>query len=242
MPAKFKLAGNAFAENAKHARAQKIFATRERRFLDARATFDVTTTRSGNSEFLLGLKRRWMLNSEVMKNMTRGIVFLLAALAAPVICGGQPDSGVAEVDVVVKQSPHKRRITDERGSFSFEGLAPGSYTLTFRARKADLLPETTKSEVIVATGYSIKVEGTKRSVNQRGLTTDKLIAGVDIPVEVGPGAKILGQVLAHGPKRMVWIAPEVGSQMPGHWADADSKEAARFHNIVQIRNEDLRRR
>jgi hypothetical protein len=177
-----------------------------------------------------------------MKNMTRGIVVLLVALATPVIYGGQPDSGVAEVDVVVKQSPGKRRITDERGNFSFEGLAPGSYTLTFRARKADLLPETTKSEVIVATAYSIKIEGTKRAVSQTGLTTDKLIAGVDIPVQVGPGVKIRGQVLSHGPKRMVWIAPEVGSQMPGHWADADSREAARFHNIVQIKNEDLQRR
>ena len=79
-------------------------------------------------------------------------------------------------------------------------------------------------------------------MSQRGLTSDKLIAGVDIPVVVGPGATIRGQVLAHAPKRMVWIAPEVGSQMPGHWADADSKEAARFHNTVQIKNEDLRHR
>jgi hypothetical protein len=178
----------------------------------------------------------------VKKNMTRGIVFLLVALATPVIYGGQPDSGVAEVDVVVKQSPGKRKITDERGNFAFEGLAPGKYTLTFRARKADLLPETTRSEVIVATAYSIKIEGTKRSVNQKGLTTDKLIAGVDIPVELGSGAQIRGQVLAHGPKRMVWIAPEVGNQMPGHWVDADSKEAARFHNTVQIKVEDLQRR
>jgi hypothetical protein len=177
-----------------------------------------------------------------MKNLTCGIVFLLAALATPAIYGGQPGSGVAEVNVVVKQSPGKRRITDERGNFAFEDLAPGSYTLTFRARKANLLPETTRSEVIVATAYSIKIEGTKRAVSQRGLTSDKLIAGVDIPVEVRSGAKIRGEVLAHAPKRMVWIAPEVGSQMPGHWADADSKEAARFHNIVQIKNEDLQRR
>jgi hypothetical protein len=176
------------------------------------------------------------------KNMTWGIVFLLVALATPVIYGGQPDSGVAEVDVVVKQSPSKRKITDERGSFAFEGLGPGTYTLTFRARKADLLRETTRSEVIVATAYSIKIEGTKRAVNQKGLTTDKLIAGVDIPVEVESGAKIHGQVLALGPKRMVWIAPEVGSNMPGHWVDPDSKEAARFHNTVQLKIEDLQRR
>ena len=201
-----------------------------------------TTIRSGNSEFFVGLEQGCGLNSEVMKHMTRGIVFLLVALATPVIYGDQPGSGVAEVDVVVQQSPGKRRITDERGNVTFEGLAPGSYTLTFRARKADLLPETTRSEVLVATAYSIKVEGTKRAVSQSGLTTDKLIAGVDIRVEVGPGAKIRGQVLSHGPKKMVWIAPEIGSHVPGHWVDADSKEAARFHNTVQITHSDLRNR
>jgi hypothetical protein len=61
-----------------------------------------------------------------MKNMTPGIVFLLVALATPVIYGGQPSSGVAEVDVVVKQSPDKHKITDERGNFALEGLAAGS--------------------------------------------------------------------------------------------------------------------
>lgn len=177
-----------------------------------------------------------------MKNMTRGIVFLLVALATPVVCGGQPDPGVAEVDVIVKQSPGKRRITDERGNFAFEGLAPGSYTLTFRGRKANMLPETTRSEVIVAGTYSIKIEGTKRSVTQSGLTSDKLIAGVDIPVEVGSGAKIRGQVLAGARKKMVWIAPKVGSSMLGHWVEPDSPEVVPSHNVLRLRNDDLRNR
>jgi hypothetical protein len=50
-PAKFKPAGNALAENARPAREQKIFATRERRFLDARITWDVTNNPIWNSEF-----------------------------------------------------------------------------------------------------------------------------------------------------------------------------------------------
>jgi hypothetical protein len=177
-----------------------------------------------------------------MKNIRRGIVFLLVALATPVIYGGQPGSGVAEVDVVLKQNPGKRRITDERGNFSFEGLAPGSYTLTFRGRKAHMMPEITRSEVIVAGTYSIKIEGTKRSVNQSGLTSDKLIAGVDIPVEVGSGAKIRGQVLAGAPKRMVWVAPRVGSNKPGHWVEPDSPEVVPPQNTVRYRNDDMRNR
>lgn len=60
IPAKLKPAENALAENASHARAEKIFATRERRFLDARVTENVTTARSGSSEFLLGLNEgKW---------------------------------------------------------------------------------------------------------------------------------------------------------------------------------------
>lgn len=175
-----------------------------------------------------------------MKSMTKpSVVFLLVALATPVIYGGQSASGVAEVDVVVKQNPGKRRITDERGHFVVEGLAPGSYTLTFRARKSDLLPETTRSEVIVATSYSINIEGIKRAVNQTKLTSDRLIAGVDIPVEVGPGAQIRGQVLAVAPRRLVWVGPKVGTNMPGHWVDAESSEAVPKHNIQQIKKKDL---
>jgi len=174
-----------------------------------------------------------------MKNMTRGIVFLLVALATPVIYGDPPAPGVAGVDVVVKQSPGKHAVTDARGNFAFEGLAPGSYTLVFRAQKADQLPEITKSEVIVAVTYSIKIEGTKRSVNQSGLTSNKLIAGVDIAVELGSGAKIRGQVLPGKLKKMVWISPQVGSQMPGHWVEADSNAAAGAHSVVRVNTEDL---
>jgi hypothetical protein len=177
-----------------------------------------------------------------MKNMTHGIVFLLVALVTPVIYGGPPASGVAEVDVVVKQNSGKHAITDERGSFAFEDLAPGSYTLTFRARRADKLPEITRSQVLVANGYSIKIEGTNRSVNKNKLTSDALIAGVDIAVEVGSGAKIRGQVLCGAPRKMVWISPSVGSNMPGHWVDAEAREAATFHNAGQITIQDLQNR
>lgn len=38
---------------------------------------------------------------------------------------------------------------------------------------------------------------------------------------------------------MVWIAAEIGSHMPGHWVDADSKEAA-ARNTVRVSNDDFR--
>gem|GEM_PF-5422917 len=55
-PAKLKPAGNALAENASHARAQKIFATLGRRFLDAQVTDDYDNP--GWKKFKGGLWRR----------------------------------------------------------------------------------------------------------------------------------------------------------------------------------------
>jgi hypothetical protein len=177
-----------------------------------------------------------------MKNMTRGMVFLLVALATPVIYGGEPDRGVAEVDVIVKQRPRDSAVTDARGNFAIEALAAGSYTLTFRARKAANLHQSTSDKVIVATAYSIKIDGTKHAVNKTGLTTDDLVAGVNINVDVGPSARIRGQVAAGAVKNMVWIPKESGSNLPGRWVEEGSAEAraAVHHNTHQMSPEELR--
>jgi hypothetical protein len=167
-----------------------------------------------------------------MKNMMRGILFWVVALATSVGYGGQEPNGVAGVDVVVKQMPSKRDVTNGWGIFALEPLPAGSYTLSFKARPAHDSGNVTKDKVIVATLYSIKVEGTKHPVKQIGLTSDKLVAGVEIPVEVGSGAKIRGQVLPGASKKMVWIPKEPGSNLPGHWAEEGSKEASVHHTEV----------
>jgi hypothetical protein len=86
----------------------------------------------------------------------------------------------------------------------------------------------------VATAYSIKIEGTKRAVKKTGLTSDTLIAGVEIPVEVGAGAKIRGEVRPVAKKKMVWIPATPGSNLPGHWAEEGSREASSLH--VEVYN------
>jgi hypothetical protein len=169
-----------------------------------------------------------------MKHMIRGILLLSVLFAMPVVYGQAP-KGVAGVAVVVKQNPAKRTVTDARGTFSLEGLPAGSYTLTIRPQKDTKTASTTK--VTVATSYSVKVEG-KRSVSQT-LTSDKLLAGVDVPVEVGAGTKVRGQVMAAGLKKMVWIAAEIGSHMPGHWVEENSKEAS-ARNSVRVSGDDFR--
>jgi hypothetical protein len=173
--------------------------------------------------------------------ITHGILLLSVVVAMPDIYGQAPPppKGVAGVNVVVKQNPTKRSVTDARGSFSLEGLPAGSYTLTFRPQKAKDTKTASTTKAIVASSYSIKVDGTKRPITKSGLTSDALLAGLDVPVEVGAGAKVRGQVLAGGLKKMVWIAPEVGSHFSGHWVDADSKEAA-AHNSERVSGEDFR--
>ena len=171
-----------------------------------------------------------------MKHTTRGIMFWLVALAAPVICGGEPDRGVAGIDVIVKQRPRDSAVTDARGNFAIEALAGGKYTLTFRARNAANLHHSTSDKVIVAMAYSIKIDGIKRAVNKGRLTSDNLTAGIEFDVDVGPGARIRGQVTAEALKNMVWIRKEHGSNVPGHWVEEDSPEAkaARHFNAYPL--------
>jgi hypothetical protein len=173
-----------------------------------------------------------------MKTITGRILVLFLALAGSDIYGGQP-SGVAGVEVMVRQNPSKHVVTDAKGTFAFDALPAGSYTLAIRAQKAQDTKKQSTSHVTVAESYSIKIDGTKRPVNQSGLTSNKLLAGLDIAVEVGSGGKIRGQVLAGGTKKMVWIAAGLGSNLPGHWVEEGSKEASAF-NRNNISPEDFR--
>jgi hypothetical protein len=167
-----------------------------------------------------------------MKCRARDLMLLLLALAAPVVYGGQSGGGVGGVEVIVKQRPSDRTVTNGRGDFALEALAAGSYTLIFRSRKADDMHRSTSDKVIVATSYSIKIDGARRAVQKTGLTSDDLLAGVNLEVQVGPGARLRGQVLAGAQKKMVWIPQEPGSNLPGRWVEEGSAEAraARHYN------------
>ena len=166
-------------------------------------------------------------------------MLLVCVALATSVYGGQPAPGVAGVDVSVKQMPAKRSVTDARGNFALDGLAPGSYTLSFRAKEAKNVKTPPTNKAVIASTYSIKIDGTKRSVSQSGLTSNSLIAGVDIAVQVGSGAKVRGQVLAGGVKKMVWISGALGSNIPGHWAEEDSKEVS-MHNRSNLNANDIR--
>lgn len=147
--------------------------------------------------------------------MTRSILLLLAAFATTAIYGGQPAPGVAGGGCDRETNSRQRAVTDARGNFSIDALPSGSYTLSFRSRKANDTQAATTAKVTIAQSYSIKVEGTKRSVDQSGVTSDKLLAGVDLAVQVAAGAKVRGQVLAGAMKKNGLGRKGTGQPHPG---------------------------
>ena len=158
-----------------------------------------------------------------MKSITVGIMIITAASAFSTLDAADTPRGVAGVDVFLKQNPSKRTMTNAKGAFAFDGLPAGSYTLMFRAKKAQDTKTQSSTNVTVATSYAIRIEGTKRVV-KGGLTSNHLIGGFELRVD-GAGSNIRGQVAAEGVKRMVWIPKEPGSNIPGRWVVADSPEA-----------------
>ena len=174
-----------------------------------------------------------------MKSMTRGLLLCVAALAASVSNGGQELSGVAGVNVALKQNLKKKAVTDAQGNFILSALPAGTYTLFVWGPAAKDLQETTRNVRVVATSYSVRIEGAKRSADRNNLTSDTLIAGVDIPIQVGPSGNVRGRVLAEGLKRFVWVPRRTDTNLPGHWAEEGSAEAVPSHNISQIRRKDM---
>jgi hypothetical protein len=158
-----------------------------------------------------------------MKKLTFGIVIVISAFAASPLDGAEGPRGVAGVDVFVKQNPGKRATTNASGAFAFDGLPAGSYTLTFKAKKAQDTRTQSTTNVTVATSYSIRIDGARRVVKS-GLTSDNLIGGFELRVD-GVGSNIRGQVMADALKKMVWIPKEPGSNIPGRWVAEGSPEA-----------------
>lgn len=155
------------------------------------------------------------------------------AFLAVAVCsafGAQQPIGVAGVDVMVKQKPATRAVTDARGNFALGALAPGSYTLVFKARKAQDVKTQTQDKVTVATAYAIKIQGGKRAIVQSGLTSDTLLGGLELKLDVAGGSQLRGQVTADALKKMIWMPKEPGSNIPGRWVAADSPEAKRAFN------------
>jgi hypothetical protein len=125
--------------------------------------------------------------------------------------------------------------TDPKGMFATGALKPGGYVVQFNARSRD----------VKGNNYALVVSAGTKKVVADAVEGEKFAAGgVAMRIQVGSSLSITGQVatglqtMMKDGKKMVWIPKQLGSNLPGHWAEADSAEAkqARTASSYSIKN------
>ena len=166
-----------------------------------------------------------------MRIIARSILLFLTLGAGVALAATPP----LNVTVTSSGKTNFKGQTDSKGAFSTGKLAPGNYTVTFNSENAALKG---KQYVLVVAAGTKKV-----SADCAGEKFAK--GGVAMKVDVGAGLNITGQVAAQtgptstGGKKMVYIAPAVGSNMPGRWVAEDSAEAKEAKVAGRLSKQDV---
>jgi len=155
-----------------------------------------------------------------MKNILRSTFVGLAMTGASMAYGAIP-----QMNVTVSDSSGKvayKAATSSAGTFATGTLKSGGYVVQFNAKGAD----------VKGNNYALVVSAGKKKVVANGVNGDKFAAGgVAMRIQVESGLSITGQVasdlksMMKDGKKMVWIPKQLGSNLPGHWVEADSAEA-----------------
>ncbi|MDQ6622569.1 MAG: T9SS type A sorting domain-containing protein [Verrucomicrobiota bacterium] len=129
-------------------------------------------------------------------------------------------------------------------TFATGNLDPGNYVVQFNARNA----------AVKNNQFLLVVSAGKRKVIADGVPGRTLMAGgAAMKVNVGPGAKITGQIAndqteagAGSSKyrvidgqRYVWLSSALGSNLGGHWVEEGSPPGG---NLTQLTTDDLRKK
>jgi len=155
-----------------------------------------------------------------MKHISRGLLFSVALFAAAAVYGATPAMNVTVSDASGKAA--FKGMTNANGVFGTSKLTPGNYTVQIASQSAELKGK----------NYAIVVAAGKKKVSASAVPGEKFArGGVALKVDVGAGLNITGQVsteerVSKSGKKMVWIPPMVGSNMPGRWVEEDSADAA----------------
>jgi hypothetical protein len=168
-----------------------------------------------------------------MKNMMRSTVLSLLFVAASLVYGSVPS-----LNVTVSDSSGKgafKGTTNAKGTFATAKLKPGNYVVQFSSPGG-----------AVKGNYTIVVSAGTKKVSANGIAGEKFAkGGVALKVDVGAGLNIAGQVATEADgqtkngKKMVWIEKQLGSNVPGHWVEADSAEAMQAKTAGSMRTQDL---
>jgi hypothetical protein len=171
-----------------------------------------------------------------MKKTISSLVLSLLLAAVAMASGGVPS-----LTVVVSDKGGKaafKGATNTSGAFSTSKLQPGNYVVQFTSKSAELKG---KQYALVVSAGTKKVTANVAGEKFAG-------GGVAMKVDVGAGLNITGQVAAangpmskDGKKKMVWIPKQLGSNVAGHWVEADSAEAVAAKNAGIISTQDVSR-
>ena len=157
-----------------------------------------------------------------MKSIIRTALFSIVSLTACAAFGAVPPMKVTVSDAAGKVA--FKGATNTSGAFSTGNLTAGNYVVQF----------TSADSALRGLQYMLVVSAGKKKVSADAVAGEKFTSGgVAMKIDVAGGLNITGQITttAHvrldpkTKKKMVWIAPMLGSNMPGHWAEEDSAEA-----------------
>jgi hypothetical protein len=170
-----------------------------------------------------------------MKTMIRSATLFLFCLAISMAYAGVPPISVSVSDASGKAA--FKGATNSTGAFATAQLKPGNYVVQLNA----------KSPAVKGNHYAVVVSAGKKKVAASAVAGEKLTGGgVALKVEVGPGLNITGQVaqetkVSKSGKKMVWIPPMLGSNLPGRWVEEDSAEAKASNTRGTMKKEEVER-
>jgi len=154
-----------------------------------------------------------------MKHLTA--FFCLLVLLAAAGAFAAPSIKVTVFDAAGK--PAFQGATGGEGTFSTGALNPGRYIVQFNAKAAG----------VTGQNYALVISSGKKKVVADSVAGEKFTGGgVAMRIEVGSGSKITGHItdavmtrVDENGNKLVWIPQRTGSNLPAHWAPADSAEA-----------------
>jgi hypothetical protein len=167
-----------------------------------------------------------------MKNLFRSLFSVAGLFAATLAFGAVPAVSVTVSDAGGNAA--FKGATNASGAFSTANLKPGSYVVQFNASSAAM-----KGKY-----YALVVSAGKKKVSASAVPGEKFAGGgVAMKVDVGSGLNINGIVAAEeegtakNGKKMVWIPPMLGTNMPGHWAEKGSADEVLSRTRGNVRTE-----
>ena len=174
-----------------------------------------------------------------MKNIIRNSFLFFFAVAASVAYAG---TAVPPMTVTVSDASGKAAYkggTNATGAFVTTKLQPGNYVVQLNAKNAE----------VKGRHYAIVVSAGTKKVAANAVPGEKFTGGgVALRVAVGPGLNINGQIAEEAKaamkngKKMVWIPPITGSNMPGRWVEEGSAEAMASRTRGTLSNENVEAR